>query len=102
MLRRLCCLIVLAGVFGTTPLWAAQLSRPQVEYSADSVIQSEEGTIEQHIYVTPAKERKEMLTGEGDGAIHIFRFDNKVMWMRIICHTTGGRPRNREARAIAG
>jgi hypothetical protein len=81
MLRRLCALIVLAGMFGTTSLWAAQLSRPQVEYSADSVMQTEEGTIEQHVYVTPTKERKEMLTGSGDGGIQIFRFDNKVMWM---------------------
>ena len=81
MLRRLCALIVLGGVFGTTPLWATQFSRPQVEYSADSVMQNEEGTIEQHVYVTPTKERKEMLTGSGDGGIQIFRFDNKVMWM---------------------
>ena len=81
MSQRLCALIVLAGVFGAIPVWAAQLSRPQVEYSADSVIQSEEGTIEQHIYVTPTKERKEMLTGSGDGGVQIFRFDNKVMWM---------------------
>jgi hypothetical protein len=74
-------LIVLAIVFCAIPGWAAQLSRPQVEYSADSVIQNEEGTIEQHIYVTPTKERKELLTGSGDGGIQIFRFDNKVMWM---------------------
>jgi Domain of unknown function (DUF4412) len=79
MLRQLCTLIVLAGVFWTTPLWAAQLSRPQVEYSADSVMQTEDGTMEQHVYVTPAKERREMLTGDGDGAIQIFRFDSKVM-----------------------
>ena len=39
---------------------AAQLSRPQVEYSADSTIQNEEGTIQQRVYVTP-KERKEMI-----------------------------------------
>ena len=81
MLRRLCALIVLAGVFGTTQLWAAQLSRPQVEYSADSTIQNEEGTIQQHVYVTPTKERKEMLTGDGDGGIQIFRYDTKVMWI---------------------
>ncbi len=74
-------MIVLAIVFGAIPGWAAQLSRPQVEYSADSVIQSEEGTIEQHIYVTPTKERKEMLTGSGDGGVQIFRYDTKVMWM---------------------
>ena len=81
MLRRLCALIVLAGVFGTTPVWAAQPSRPQVEYSADSTIQNEEGTIQQRVYATPTKERKEMLTGGGDGAVQIFRYDTKVMWM---------------------
>ncbi|TMQ27070.1 MAG: DUF4412 domain-containing protein [Nitrospirae bacterium] len=80
MLRHLCTLIVLAGVFGAIPVWATQLSRPQVEYSADSVMQTEEGTMEQHVYVTPAKERREMLTGDGDGSVQIFRFDSKVMW----------------------
>lgn len=81
MSQRLCSLVVLAIVFGAIPGWAAQLSRPQVEYSADSTIQSEEGTIQQHVYVTPTKERKEMLTGEGDGGIQIFRYDTKVMWI---------------------
>jgi hypothetical protein len=81
MLRRLCSVIVLAGLFGTTTVWAAQLSRPQVEYSADATIQNEEGTIQQHVYATPAKERKEMLTGEGDGGIQIFRYDTKVLWI---------------------
>ena len=81
MSQRLCAVIVLAIVFGAIPGWAAQLSRPQVEYSADSTIQNEEGTIQQHVYVTPTKERKEMLTGEGDGGIQIFRYDTKVMWI---------------------
>jgi hypothetical protein len=81
MLRRLCAFIVLVGVFGATSVWAAQPSRPQVEYSADSMIQSEEGTIQQRVYAAPAKERKEMLTGAGDGAVQIFRYDTKVMWM---------------------
>ena len=80
MLRRLCTLIALASVFGVTPVWASQLSRPQVEYSADSVIQTEDSTTEQHVYVTPTKERREMLTGSGDGAVQIFRYDSKVMW----------------------
>jgi hypothetical protein len=73
-------LIVLAIVFGTAPLWAGQLSRPQVEYSADSTMQTEDMTTEQHVYVTPAKERRESLTESGDGAIQIFRFDSKVLW----------------------
>jgi uncharacterized protein DUF4412 len=80
MSRQLCAVIVLAGVFVSTPLWAAQLSRPQVEYSADSTVQSEEMTMEQRVYYTPAKERRETLTGSGDGAVQIFRYDSKVMW----------------------
>jgi hypothetical protein len=80
MSRQLCAVIVLAGAFASTPIWSAQLSRPQVEYSADSVEQTEEGTMEQHIYVTPTKERKEALTGSGEGSVQIFRYDNKVMW----------------------
>lgn len=81
MLRQLCAVIVLVGMFVATPVWAAQMSRPQVEYSADSTIQSEEGTMQQHVYATPTKERKEMLTGAGDGGIQIFRYDTKVMWI---------------------
>jgi len=81
MSRRLCTMIVLASLFGTVPVWAAQLSRPQVEYSADSVMQTEESTTEQHVYVTPAKERRETLTGSGDGSVQIFRHDTKVMWL---------------------
>ena len=71
----------LAALFAGSPTNAAQPSRPQVEYSADSTIQTEEGTIQQKVFVTPTKERKEMLTGGGDGGIMIFRFDSKVLWI---------------------
>jgi hypothetical protein len=81
MFRRLCALIAFATVFSAIPAWAAQLSRPQAEYSADATIQNEEGTIQQRVYATPTKERKEMLTGAGDGAVQIFRYDTKIMWM---------------------
>jgi len=80
MSRRLCTVIVLAIVFGAAPLWAGRLNRPQVEYSADSTMQTEDNTIEQHVFVTPAKERRESLAESGDGAVQILRFDNKVMW----------------------
>jgi len=84
MSLRLCTMIVLASLFGTVPVWAAQLSRPQVEYSADSVMQTEDSTTEQRVYVTPAKERRETLVGSGDaaeGSVQIFRRDSKVMWL---------------------
>jgi hypothetical protein len=83
MSRCLGLLIALISLFVTIPLWAAQLTRPQVEYSADSVMQTEDTTTEQHVYVTPTKERHEMLSGSGDtgiGSIQIFRHDSKVMW----------------------
>ena len=81
MSYRLCAFVVLVSLCGATPLWAAQLSRPQVEYSADATIQNEEGTMQQKIFVTPTKERKEMLSGAGDGGVQIFRYDTKVMWI---------------------
>ena len=43
-------------------------------------MQTEEGTIEQHIYATPTKERQELLTAGGDGVAMIFRYDTKLMW----------------------
>lgn len=74
-------LIALATLLVGLPAHAAQMHRPQAEYSADATIQDEEGTIQQRVYVTPTKERKEMLTGAGDGAVQIFRYDTKTMWM---------------------
>lgn len=74
-------LIVVFSLFGSQPVGAALMERPKVEFSADSIIQTETGSIQQKIFVTPTKERKEMLTGAGDGGVQIFRFDTKVMWM---------------------
>ena len=59
----------------------APMNRPQAEYSADATVENEEGTMKQKIFVTPTKERKEILTGSGEGAVQIFRYDSKVMWM---------------------
>ena len=74
-------LIVFSSLFSYQPVSAAFMERPKVEYSADSTMQTEEGTIQQHVYATPTKERKEMLTGAGDGGIMIFHFDKKVLWI---------------------
>ena len=80
MSRRLLMAIVFVSLCTAVQTEAAQLSRPQVEYSADSLMQTEDSTIEQRVYVTPSKERHEMLTGSGDGSVQIFRHDSKVMW----------------------
>ena len=74
-------LIALLSSLIWLPADAAQMSRPQAEYSADSTIQTEEGTIQQRVYVTPTKERKELLSGGGDGGVQIFRYDTRVLWI---------------------
>lgn len=74
-------ILALATLFAGWPASAAQPTRPQAEYSADATMQMEEGAIQQHVYVTPTKERRELLTGSGEGAVQIFRYDSKVMWM---------------------
>ena len=84
MARHLCTMSVLAIFFLCLhPATAAQLSRPQVEYSADSTVQTEDMTLEEKVYYTPAKERREMhgaaAGGQADMA-QIFRHDSKVMW----------------------
>ncbi|MDF0643191.1 MAG: hypothetical protein P0111_04120 [Nitrospira sp.] len=80
MSRLFFIVMVLVSLIGVSPANAAQMSRPQAEYSADETIQNEEGTIRQRVYVTPTKERKELLTGAGEGAVQIFRYDTRVMW----------------------
>jgi len=81
MRHLLVALIGLATFTSWLPAQAAPINRPQAEYSADATVENEEGTTKQKIFVTPTKERKEMLTGSGEGAVQIFRYDNKVMWM---------------------
>jgi hypothetical protein len=74
-------IIGLATVTAWLPALAVQMHRPHAEYSADETIQTDERTIQQKVFVTPTMERKELLTGAGDGAIQIFRYDSNVMWM---------------------
>ena len=81
MRHLLAVLIGLTILAAWLPAQAAPMNRPQAEYSADATVENEEGTTKQKIFVTPTKERKEMLTGSGEGAVQIFRYDSKVMWM---------------------
>ncbi|MGH7166351.1 MAG: DUF4412 domain-containing protein [Nitrospiraceae bacterium] len=85
MSPRLCAMMVLAMLLGAIPAGATQLSLPQVEYSADSVTQTEDMTLERHIFYTPTKERTEApgqgtTTEAGPAPIQILRRDSKVMW----------------------
>ena len=79
MLHPMMVVMILLCLAAVSPAQAIQMTRPQAEYSADSTMQTEEGTIQQKVYVTPTRERKETLTGAGDGGIMIFRFDTKTL-----------------------
>lgn len=83
VMRRLSVLLMigLAIVTAWLPALALQMQRPQAEYSADETIQTDEHTIQQKVFVTPTMERKELLTGAGDGTVQIFRYESKTMWM---------------------
>lgn len=75
------CLLILSVVLlSVEDARAVPFQRPQVEYSADATIQSEDGTITQHVYATPTKERQELLTDGGDGMVQIFRYDTQRLW----------------------
>ena len=58
---------------------APAADRPNVEYSADQVIEAEAGAMKTRIYSTPTKERREMSQG-GVSMIMIVRHDKKVIW----------------------
>ena len=60
---------------------AASSSPPQVEYSADSVLETAEVSMKGHVNYTPTRERREMVMGSGgDKMIMITRQDKKVAW----------------------
>jgi len=60
---------------------AASSSPPQVEYSADSVLETAEVSMKGHVNYTPTRERREMSMGSGgDKMITIMRQDKKVSW----------------------
>ena len=58
---------------------ALAADRPNVEYSADQVIEAEAAAMKTRIYSTPTKERREMSQG-GMNMIMIVRHDKKVIW----------------------
>src|SRR5437867_6867355 len=83
MSPRIALVVFLTGLFCILPAGAAKLGLPQVEYSADSVMQTEDMTMEKRVFYTPMKERHEGLGGATDAReapVQIFRRDTKVMW----------------------
>lgn len=59
---------------------AAKPDQPQVEYSADSVMETAEISMKGRVHYTPTRERREMVMGGGDKMTTITRHDKKVAW----------------------
>jgi Domain of unknown function (DUF4412) len=76
LLKRIAVLFAALLLAGT----AAAQNQPTVEYSADSVMEHEEGTMKGKVYIAPSKERREMNAG-ADKMINIMRHDKKITWM---------------------
>jgi hypothetical protein len=54
---------------------------PQVEYSADTVIETAEVAMKGRVHYTPTRERREMVMGKGgEKMLMIMRQDKKVAW----------------------
>jgi hypothetical protein len=86
MSLRIATIIACVSLFWAMPVGAIQLNAPNAEYSADSITQTEDTTMKEHIYYTPTKERHEMNTQggsneEGELPTRIIRKDLKVQWM---------------------
>lgn len=76
--------IAVAAFVGLLALTRMAAAGPgtQVEYSADQVIETEDGVTTMRVYSTPTAERKETKDG-ADTVIMISRYDKKVVWNLI-------------------
>jgi len=59
---------------------AAKPTPPQVEYSADSTMETAEVSMNGHVNYSPTRERRDMVMDGGDKMIMITRQDKKVAW----------------------
>lgn len=74
-------LAAVALLLASSTAFSQQTQQPQVEYSADSVMETAEMSMKGHINYTPTRERREMVMGSGgDKMITITRHDKKVAW----------------------
>ena len=79
MTKRLFASLVVVVATLLPAVAALAADRPNVEYSADQVIEAEAGVMKTRIYSTPTMERREMSQG-GMNMIMIVRHDKKVIW----------------------
>ena len=72
-------LFLIVAAMATTTAQAASPAQSQVEYSADTVMETAEMSVEGHVNYTPTRERREMVMEGGAKTI-------TVMW-QILSHS---------------
>jgi hypothetical protein len=73
-------LLMVAAITMAGAAQAAKPTLPQVEYSADSVMETAEVSMKGHVNYAPSRERREMVTDGGDKMTVIMRLDKKMAW----------------------
>jgi len=79
MAKKLLVILSIVLWFGT----AFSGTTPNVEYSADSVMETADGVMKGRVYVAPGKERREY-DQDGEPMVMIVRNDKKVTWMLML------------------
>jgi hypothetical protein len=73
-------LLMVAAITMAGAAQAAKSTQPQVEYSADSTMETAEVSMKGHVNYAPTRERRDMVTDGGEKMIMITRHDKKVAW----------------------
>jgi len=73
-------LLMVAAITVAGTAQAAKPAQPQVEYSADTTMETAEVSMKGHVNYAPTRERREMVTDGGDKMIMITRRDKKMSW----------------------
>ncbi len=80
-MRKTRMLLMVAAMTAAGTAQAASPTPPQVEYSADTVIETAEVSMKGRVHYTPTRERREMVMGAGgEKMLMITRQDKKVAW----------------------
>jgi hypothetical protein len=72
--------LMVAAIMMAGAAQAAKPTQPQVEYSADTTMETAEVSMKGHVNYAPTRERRDMVTDGGDKMIMITRHDKKVAW----------------------
>lgn len=93
-------MFLMAAVMTLAGAAQAASPAPQVEYSADTMIETAEMSMKGRVHYTPTRERREMVIGSGgDKMITIMRQDKKLTWTLMPAEKMYMETKNTESKA---